>query len=337
MFLIFGFINFIFANQDCLNFTYENINEFRWIGGNNIIKKVGVYGIKGDYDANNVPGSRDRHDSILYGNSMIIFGGSGFTNSSFIGLLNDFWEFDFLSYQFRWIGGVKTANERSIYGTKEFYSPSNLIGGRQDHTCILYNNSIVIFGGSGYDNTSQGYLNDIWQFDFLSYQFRWIAGNNIINQAGIYGTNGDYDSSNVPGSRETHTSVLYDNTMIIFGGFGYDNSTTTTGRLNDVWQYNFTSKQFRWIGGNNIINQAGIYGTKGDYDSSNVPGARRFHTSVLYGNTMIIFGGNGFDNSSSSTERLNDVWQFDLLSYQFRWIGGSKVVDQDADYGIRRF
>ena len=53
---------------------------------------------------------------------------------------------------------------------------------------------------------------------------------NVINQVGIYGVN--YSSINVPGSRHTHTSILYLDTMIIFGGEGFDISGDF-GKLNE--------------------------------------------------------------------------------------------------------
>jgi hypothetical protein len=316
---------------DCnITTPISNLNEFRWIAGNKIINQVGIYGIKGSYDTNNVIGIRSEHTSILYEDTMIIFGGDGFDNSSlFFVCLNDVWQFSISLSQFRWIGGNKIGNQVGIYGTKGTYNQNNVPGSRIGTTSILYGDTMIIFGGFGYDNSSQGYLNDVWQFDFISYHFRWTAGSNIRNQFGVYGTKETYNSINIPGGRDAHTSILYGNSMIIFGGFGKD--IDDEGYLNDVWEFNFT--HFRWIAGDNIRNQVGIYGTKGNYDPNNVPGGRRQHTSILYGNTMIIFGGIGSGNYTFGN--LNDVWEFDFTSKQFRWIGGNKIANKVGVYGTK--
>ena len=318
------------------NVTITNVNEFRWIAGNNTGDKIGFYGIKGVYSSSNVPGSRDRHTSLLYGDTMIVFGGDGYTdNLTLREYLNDIWQYDFLLKQFRWITGSNSGEQLGNYGIKGVYSTINLVGGRRSHTSNLYNgDTMIIFGGVGLDNSSfsGSMLNDVWQFDFISNQSIWIAGSNIGNQVGVYGTKGDYSSGNVPGSREKHTCILYvNNTMIIFGGSGYDN--TSLGRLNDIWQFNILTNEFVWIAGNNIIDQFGVYGTKDFYSASNVPGSRRAHTSLLYGDTMIIFGGSGYDNSSLG--RLNDIWQYDFILKQFRWIAGSNKIDRVGIYGIK--
>ena len=69
-------------------------------------------------------------------------------------------------------------------------------------------------------------------------------------------------------------------------------------RLNDLWMYDGTN--WIWISGNNIINQKGIYGTKGIASSSNIPGARYSSISWIDSNNNLwLFGGIGFATSGS--------------------------------------
>ena len=46
----------------------------------------------------------------------------------------------------------------------------------------------------------------------------------------------------------------------LFGGNGYD-SAGTSGYLNDLWKY--SAGQWTWMGGSNVVNQQGTYGTQG--------------------------------------------------------------------------
>ena len=57
----------------------------------------------------------------------------------------------------------------------------------------------------------------------------------------------------------------------LFGGLGYD-SAGTLGYLNDLWKY--SAGQWTWMGGSNVGNQEGTYGTQGTAAAGNVPGAR---------------------------------------------------------------
>ena len=81
-----------------------------------------------------------------------------------------------------------------------------------------------------------------------------------------------------PTARNEHTSILYGDQMIVFGG--HDGSY-----LNDVHSFNLITNEW-----------------SGDISPNlNQPTARSYHTSILYGDQMIVFG--GYDGSSY----LNDV------------------------------
>jgi integrase len=56
-------------------------------------------------------------------------------------------------------------------------------------------NTLYLFGG--YDGG--GRLNDLRKFDGTDWT--WVAGDNITNQAGVYGTQGQCNAGNNPGSR----------------------------------------------------------------------------------------------------------------------------------------
>ena len=65
--------------------------------------------------------------------------------------------------------------------------------------------------------------------------------------------------------------------------------------LNDLWQYNTTSKQWTWISGSNYSMQAGMYSKGGS-----IAGARKGAT-VWCHKKFWLFGGHGLDDSSIGT------------------------------------
>jgi hypothetical protein len=68
--------------------------------------------------------------------------------------------------------------------------------------------------------------------------------------------------------------------------------------LNDLWKY--SAGEWTWMGGANVGNQPGTYGTKGTPAPDNVPGART--AAVTWtdatGN-LWLFGGGGLDSTGT--------------------------------------
>ena len=92
----------------------------------------------------------------------------------------------------------------------------------------------------------------------------------------------------VPETRDEHTAVVYEGTMVIFGGF------VRGTRSHDIYRYYF--KENKW---ENIQPLGGV-----------VPLKRAGHTTVIYGDSMIVFGGKDEDNN-----KLNDLWEFNFSTY----------------------
>jgi N-acetylneuraminic acid mutarotase len=158
----------------------------------------------------------------------------------------------------------------------------------------------------------------------------WMSGGNTVNQTGTYGLKGVAAPSNVPGAR---TMALFwldsSGKLWLFGGFGYD-SAGIDDRLNDLWVFSPTTREWTWVSGSNSVNQAGTYGTKGVADPLNVPGARMGAVSWLDpdGN-LWIFGGLG------NISEQNDLWKYDSISREWTWISGSSFTSQPGTYGIK--
>ncbi len=163
-----------------------------------------------------------------------------------------------------------------------------------------------------------------------------MSGNKTTNQNGIFGTKGIPDMVNYPGSRYSPPGSWTDTdgNLWLFGGSGYPESGNS-GRLNDLWRFNITSKEWAWMSGSNTTNQKGEYGTKGVPDMANYPGAR--FDPVSWTDTdgnLWLFGGDGIDESDD-IGWLNDLWRFTITSNEWTWMSGSNTTNQKGEYGTK--
>lgn len=160
-------------------------------------------------------------------------------------------------------------------------------------------------------------------------EWTWVNGADSANQSGTYGTLGTADPANVPGARGA--SVAWtdaSSNLWLFGGYGLDSSGFLS-YLNDLWEY--SAGEWTWVGGSNVINQRGTYGTLGTADPSNIPGAREFAASSVDSNgDLWLFGGWGFD-APGSVNVLNDLWKYS--AGEWTWESGSDSANQQGTYG----
>lgn len=111
--------------------------------------------------------------------------------------------------------------------------------------------NLWLFGGWGLDSTGtngNGALNDLWVYtpNATAGQpgtWAWIKGSNTGAQNGIYGDElFPYKTYEIytPGGRSNgiHWVDQRNNQLWLFGGLGYDSTSTTgNGYLNDMWRY----------------------------------------------------------------------------------------------------
>src|SRR5208337_4539508 len=213
------------------------------------------------------------------------------------------------------------------YGTLGVADSNNIPGAR--NSAARWKDSsggVWLFGGLGYDksSTAAGTLSDLWKYS--GGQWTWMGGSSVEGQKGVYGTQGTAASNNIPGARMyAYNWIDSSGNLWLFGGNGYD-SNGTTGLLNDLWKY--SGGQWTWMGGSNVVNSLGIYGTQGTAAASNVPGARQMGLAWTdaSGNGW-LFGGNG-DYTPSLAGQFNDLWKYS--GGQWTWVGGSNSINQNA-------
>ncbi|MBP9742062.1 MAG: hypothetical protein KBD37_01750 [Burkholderiales bacterium] len=311
-------------------------NQWAFMSGYKLVDQYGVYGNQGVVGG--LPGTRTW--SIAQTDSsgkMWLFGGNGYASSGAQGLLNDLWSYDTNSQVWTWVSGMNVTNSSGVYD-----------GGSSDYPGARYamvswmdgNDKLWVFGGNGYDKKGQrGYLNDLWQYDNKSKLWTWIGGSKTISQAGVYGSLGQADAKNIPGSREGAVSWLgIDGKLWLFGGYGLVTNSSgviVQGVLNDLWQYDPNSKLWTWVSGSTTINAHGNYGSKGIAAATNIPGGRFNATSwVDKTGNLWLFGGNGYITSGNEG-LLNDLWKYDISIKQWIWVGGTNLLNQSSIYGIQ--
>jgi len=241
-------------------------------------------------------GGRGGHASVLSGNVVFIFGGKGCdsVNSINKGFLSDIWRFDLITNTYTYLAGSTTYNAKSVYTT-----PGVTIGGRQFHTMAIGGSAVYIFGGFGYDSTGIVNLNDLFSVDISTFTVTFLQGSTTGNKNGNYTT-----PSGFPGSRQGHTMSYISSTqsLLVFGGNGYDFNSPSPGLLNDLWQYDISGKIWTFLTQNKSS------GVKSTYATPGVIGGRDSHAMALQPstNTLYVVGGTGYD-ASGNIGNLNDV------------------------------
>jgi N-acetylneuraminic acid mutarotase len=313
--------------------------EWTWMSGSSAApgNQLGVYGTEGTAASANVPGGRNDPVSWIDGNGNLwLFGGDGYDSTGQDNPLNDLWEYSPSTKQWTWVSGSNLALGKANYGTLGVAAVSNVPGARE--RAVSWTDSsgnFWLFGGDGFDaNNFDGSFNDLWEFNISSKQWTWAAGSTAINAAGVYGTLSTAASANVPGARLGAISWAdHSGNLWLFGGLGYDSSGSEND-LNDLWEFNPSSKEWTWISGSSAVTNvapgafclAGVYGTQGTAATTNVPGGRNSAISWIdAGGNLWLFGGLGCD-SSGTAGSLNDLWEFNATSKTWTWQSGSNSV-----------
>jgi N-acetylneuraminic acid mutarotase len=290
------------------------LNQWKWIKGANTCFQTATYGVLGTSSITNAPGARYFSNSWkdASGNFWIL-GGIGY-NSSFNGYLSDLWRYTPSINEWTWINGSNFTNVNGVYGAQGTPSSTNVPGGRCSSATWTDNNGdLWLLGGFGFASTGpNNHLSDLWKYSIANNQWTWVKGyNSPAIQQGIYGTQGVYNSANLPGARfDALTWFDANGDLWLFGGNGFDTGNFND-YLNDVWRYNITTNQWKWVKGSNNVSQPGNYGVIGVNSPLNIPGSRGGGSGWKDGsNNLWLFGGYG-RNFSNSSGRLNDLWKFD--------------------------
>jgi N-acetylneuraminic acid mutarotase len=213
--------------------------------------------------------------------------------------------------EWTWISGSNVAGASSVYGTQGMAAASNMPGARENAACqVDAAGNVWLFGGDdGNANGMPFLLNDFWKYDSVTGLWTWIGGSQSTDAKGVYGTQGRAASADAPGARDNPVAWIDASGQLwLFGGLGED-STGLFGDLNDLWQYSPSANAWTWLGGSNVADRSGAYGTLGTAGANNAPGGGRSSSASAVDSSghLWLFGGFGFD-STGNPGQLNDLW-----------------------------
>jgi N-acetylneuraminic acid mutarotase len=337
-FSILAFTSACVFNESDENGVTESTYGWSWEAGSDMPGDLGVYGTKGIPSTSNYPGARGYHVLWKVSNGLIwIFGGHADDSAFSEDEINDLWRYNPGTGEWTWVGGSNLVNQPGTYGVMGVSAPANIPGARD--TCASWRDSddrLWLFGGFGHDSTGgNGNLNDLWMFDPATMEWTWVAGSDVVGQAGTYGAKGVPAAGNTPGAR--YGAVSWTDAQGIFwlfGGLGSD-SAGSVGNLNDLWNFDPATCLWAWISGSDVRNEIGFYGTKGVTSPFNNPGAREGSAAWIDSNDRLwLFGGYGRADDATSGQ-LGDVWMFDPATEQWTWIAGPNAIDQAGVYGTQ--
>ena len=302
-----------------------------WIGGSQQPDRAGRYGQPGIGAPDAWPGARS--DAISWKTAdgrFWLFGGFGYDSEGNQGNLNDLWVYDPQSQRWTWMDGSKTAGASAVFGQKGQAAPNNVPGARaQAYSWVGPQGRLWLFGGSGVDptGTRTGNLNDLWSYDPNTGEWTWMAGSTQINQPGTRGALSNAGPNYTPGARiEGVTWTGPNGGLWLFGGDGIDRNGFLNA-LNDLWMFSPQDSQWRWMGGTQAPDQAGVYTGPSAY-----PGSRR-NSAAFVGQDggLWLFGGDGYD-ANGSFGFLNDTWKYDIASNQWQFISGSTTASDNGKF-----
>ncbi len=343
----------------CLLFTFampahpQGVGDWSWMGGSsspsNYNGQPEIYGTQGTFAAGNTPASRYAAARWTDTNGNLwLFGGYGIDANGYESGLNDLWEFNSSTNEWAWIGGSiengATSGLPGVYGTLGTFAAGNIPGTRYGAVSwIDKSGNFWLFGGLGYDGVGgSGWLNDLWEFSPSTKEWAWISGSDSAGsgsgQEGVFGTLGTFAAGNVPGGRQGATGWIdKSGNLWLFGGTGFANSSQL-GYLNDLWEFNPSTKEWAWMSGSSTMSCPGIngancgavavYGTLGKPAAGNLPGALTGAMSWIdTSGNLWLFGG-ALDQSIS-----NAMWEFSPSTKEWTWMGGSSADNQPGVYG----
>lgn len=238
-----------------------------------------------------VPSARSGSKAVVCRDSIFFFGGYTKKDGDYF---NDLFEFNIpRAYWSR----IDVSNRPSV---------------RTDHSCVVYEANLFIFGG--FDGRSR--FQDLHQYSIDNREWSEIP-----------------PADNVPMGRFGHSAVVYHSEMFVFGGWnGHDT-------LDDLYEFSMTTSQWYSVPGRGDVppsryrHSAVVYGCcmfifggvdkrqarfadlcEFNFDSrswarvktfGDPPSARTFHRAVMYGGSMYILG--GFDGA-----RRNDMYRIPI-------------------------
>jgi hypothetical protein len=311
--------------------------QWIWQGGSASVGAPAAYGSQGVPAAGNDPGAREgAAEWSDAAGDLWLFGGDSLAGTNWQEF-NDLWRYDPPTGLWTWIGGSGTSGDAGSYGAQGVPATTNLPPARTDAISWVDSAGVFWLFGGAQLNSNGNYLavfNDLWNFNPSTGLWTWVGGSDTPNATGVYGTQGIAAAGNVPGARLGGVVWMdASGNVWLFGGLALGQSGLAQ-EYNDLWEYSPTSGLWTWVGGSDGPNAAGIYGAERAGAAGNGPGARV--SAVAWkdqAGNFWLFGGYGY--AQVGLGNLNDLWEYNLGSGEWIWIGGSSSAAAPGIYGTQ--
>jgi hypothetical protein len=313
--------------------------EWAWVNGNNVVAVGGLYPTNNPVEPGTRYGAYTWTDAS---GKFWLFGGFGYdingpkitdtTPKGAESALSDLWNFDGTKWTFK--GGPSQNGQCFAFpsSTGQAGTPSGRSNGV---SWIDLQGNAWIFGGyeSYMVDITQcpnaliaDAFNDWWEYTPSTNTWTWRGGSPSAKQSGTYNS---INQTGTPGARFWSTGARDANGIFwMFGGYGFDKSSNEYGYLNDLWKFDGTN--WTWVSGSSKENQKGVY------SGTMVPGSRYGASSWIDSSgNFWIFGGNAYD-STGAVGDMNDLWEFNVSTSTWTFVGGSSTVaNAAAVYGTQ--
>lgn len=247
---------------------------------------------------------RIRHTSVLYNDKLIIWGGTGLADCFSDGAMLDLKEM-------KW---------------KELPKPK--LAGRWGHTSIIYTDKLIIWGGGGGDVVGEGYLSDGAMLDLKEMKWKELPKPELEG-------------------RDFPNSVIYTDKLIVWGGKAFADCFSD-GAMLDLkemkWQklpevnlekragntfILYDDKLIIWGGAPGISNAGEFFSDGAMLDLKEMKWkelpktelkGRMGHTSIIYNDKLIVWGG------TNMSEYFSDGAMLDLKEMKWSELPETKLA-----------
>ena len=163
---------------------------------------------------------------------------------------------------------------------------------RSGHSAAIDEKSGIayLYGGLG-----QKRYGDLYQCDITNGKAEW-KNINIVGES-------------EPEPRSKSSFVLYNDTLILFGGWGTGHRNSEASKKNDMWEIRIGEWKWRQI-----------------KPKTNPPPARSSHNCTVTGKTMWLFGGIG-------AQKYNDTWRYEIPTNSWYRVPGSNKIGTRSSFG----
>ncbi|MGB0429412.1 MAG: choice-of-anchor D domain-containing protein [Bacteroidia bacterium] len=294
--------------------------DYTWIHGSTSKNQSTSHGTLGAANTSNVLGARfGCAHWITNDGTAVVFGGYGYDRNGNYGELSDMWLLENVPSEIHVeSSGVDIVNgSNSVKSSNNTYFGALPVVGTNNFTSKAFNisntglvaleikSNITVSGANANDfAVTQPNSTSINTNGSESFQITFNPSGEGIRTATVTINSNDPDDGAYTFKIQGEGHITYDNSVV-----------------------------YTWMDGQNQSNRTGVYGTKGQAASTNMPGSRSYGATWrdFDGNTW-IHGGWAYD-ANGNDGWINDLWKYD--GNNWTWISGSNTINATGSYGTK--